>query len=46
MSNCASAADHAHALINSQSRGTVLVMVAWFLASLLVSQSRTYKSWH
>ncbi|KAH6009766.1 hypothetical protein HBI82_135910 [Parastagonospora nodorum] len=35
MSNCASAADHAHALINSQSRGTILVMVAWFLASLL-----------
>jgi len=46
MSNCASAADHAHALVNSQSRGTVLVMVAWFLASVLVSRSHGYESRH
>jgi hypothetical protein len=37
MEMCTSAAQHVNALITAQSRGTILVMVAWFLACVLVS---------
>jgi hypothetical protein len=40
MALCKSAAHHVNALITAQNHGTILVMVAWFLACLLVSESR------
>jgi hypothetical protein len=35
---CNSAQQHVNALITAQNHGTILVMVAWFLACLLVGQ--------
>jgi hypothetical protein len=38
MATCNLAAQHVNALITAQNHGTILVMVAWFLTSLLVSK--------
>ena len=39
MTMCNQESQQANALITAQSQGTILVMVAWFLACLLVSFS-------
>jgi hypothetical protein len=40
---CDEQAQQENALISAQNHGTILVMVAWFLACLLVQDSSSYQ---